>query len=547
MTAVSQVTRATHESEMWLYYAPVGDDSEAYVDYDGLDPYWALADLLINEFDGYHELSDVEINGERWDIRMNYSKSGFQPRPEDEIASDRLYEFDINARGRGERKCDYNISPRFPDMRKSDGERTTTAFDHTEPDEGVSVHCQPSNLEPDEVADLLPRLVFELANAADLGLYHGYFAEPFDGRITALERYVRLTRSMNEKLIGTGGIFDRLAMLLSDADGTKGVYKFDNERERGYHHVVRHGSTSAGEMVSGHRLGGQIKSYLPEHPEKFEPEDPLFHPKLGVKFVQGRTAAGSVPWSERDEVVRELDERLVSLLSWAEIPTEAGGTTYVADDHFGAGAAAESVPIHSDPTPRLEANQEHLIVTTLRDMTSADEAIVENLATDGGQPARKVADAAGVGLSTVYRCLQRLEGVVTSDNGHVRFVSEKLRQEIRAIVESAETKIESAADRAAQLVDMDVRQSASSAFDRWLAKYGAEFDAPSSEGERPTVRIDTVLSKHKASTNPRVDDVLDKMLDAWTNDGRDPRDLKRAIVEVSVDGTSMRRPVATLH
>jgi len=521
---------------MWLYYAPTRDDSEAYADYDGLDPYWALSDLLINEFDGYQELADVEINGERWDIRMNYSKSGFRPRPEDEIASDRLYEFDINAQGYGERKCDYNISPRFPEMRKSDGERTTTAFDHTDPDEGVSIHCQPSNLEPDEVANLLPRFVFELADAADVGLYHGYFAEPFEGRITALERYVRITRSMNEKLIGTGGIFDRLAMLLSDADGTKGVYKFDNERERGYHHVVRHGSTSAGEMISGQRLGGQIKSYLPEHPEKFEPDDPLYHPKLGVKFVQGRTASGSVPWADRDEVVRELDERLMSLLSWAEIPTEAGGTTYVADDHFGAGAAAESVPIHSDPTPRLEANQEHLIVTTLRDMTSADEAIVENLATDGGQPAPEVADAAGVGLSTVYRCLQRLEGVVTSDNGHVRFVSEKLRQEVRAIVESAEAKIDNAATRAAELVDMDVRQSASSAFDRWLAKYGAEFNAPDTEGGRSTVRIDTVLGIAKSSSYPHPEDVVDELKTAWSRDGRDIKRLADVRIEADVSG-----------
>ncbi|MBX0325242.1 hypothetical protein EGH21_19635 [Halomicroarcula sp. F13] len=35
--------------------------------------------------------------------------------------------------------------------------------------------------------------------------------------------------------------------------------------------------------------------------------------------------------------------------------------------------------------------------------------------------------------------------------------------------------IDSAADRAARIVDMDIRQSASSAFDRWLAKYGAEW------------------------------------------------------------------------
>ena len=541
---MSHVAPAFHEAELWLYYAPVDDQLH---DYDGLDPYWALSNLLINEFDGYQELTDVEINGERWDIRMNYSKSGFTPRPEDDVAGDRLYEFDINARGRGERKVDYNISPRYPDMQNSEGEPTTTAFDHTEPDEGVSVHCQPSNMALDEVAELLPRFVHELADSADIGLYHGYFAEPFDGRLTALERYVRITRTMNEKLIGTGGVFDRLSMLLSDADQTAGMYKWDNERERGYHHVLRHGSTGAGEMISHHRLGGQIKSYLPEHPEKFEPNDPLYHPKLGVKFVQGRTASGSVSWSDRGEVVRELDERLLSILSWAEIPTEAGGTTYVADDHFDVGAADTTLPVHSDPTPRLEAEQEHLLMTTLRDMTPSDKDIVETLATDGGLPASVVADEAGYSLSTVYRCLQRLEGMLTSDAGHVRFTSEKLRQEIRAIVESTETQLASAVDRAAELVDLDVRQSASSAFDRWLAKYGAEFERPETDGDRPVIRIGTVLARTKFSTDPRAEDVVDEMLQAWSKDGRDPKDLKRAIVEANISGDSVRRPVTTLR
>ena len=541
---MTHVAPAFHEAEMWLYYAPAADQLR---DYDGLDPYWALSDLLINEFDGYRELTDVEINGERWDIRMNYSKSGFTPRPTDDVGGDRLYEFDINAQGRNERKCDYNISPRHANMRNSDGEPTTTAFDHTDPDEGVSVHCQPSNMAFQEVADLLPRLVAELAASADMDLYHGYFAEPFDGRITALERYVRITRTMNEKLISTGGVLDRLAMLLSDADGTSGEYKWDNERQRGHHHVVRHGSTSAGEMVSGHRLGGQVKSYLPEHPEKFEPGDPLYHPKLGVKFVQGRTASGSVSWSDREEIVRELDERLLSILSWAEIPTEAGGTTYVADDHFDAGAADTSLPVHADPTPRLEAEQEHLLMTTLRDMTDADEEIVGSLATDGGQPARQVADDTGYSLSTVYRCLQRLEGMLTSDDGHVRFTSEKLRQEIRAITESTEAQLASAVDRAAELVDIDIRQSASSAFDRWLAKYGAEFEQPETEGGRPVVRIDTVLARTKFSTDPRAEDVVDEMLQAWTRDGRDPADLKQAIIEANISGDAVRRPVMTLR
>ncbi|QIO23110.1 DNA-binding protein [Haloarcula sp. JP-L23] len=543
---MTQVAPHNHEAECWLYYAPTDDGESELVDYDGLDPYWALSDLLINEFDGYHEM-DAEIDGEPVTIQFNYSKSGFTPRPADDVGGDRLYEFDINVKGRGRRKVNYNISPRYPNMLDSDGEPTTTAFDHTEPDEGLSIHCQPSNMRLDEVPQYLARAVFELANDADVGMYHGYFDAPFAGRVTALERYVRITRSMNEKLIGTGGVMDRLAMLLSDISGTKGMHKWDNEEERGHHVVVRHGSTSAKELASHHCLGGQLKSYLPEHPDHFEPDDPLYHPKVGAKFVGGRTDSGSVDWADRHDIVRELDERLLSVLSWADVPTDAGGTTYVADDHFDASEADDSVPLHADPLPQLKADQEHLLVTCLRDMTPADEAITETLATDGGMHAEKLADATGTSLSTVYRALQRCPDVLESDNGHVQFVSEKLRQEVRALVDSVESAIESAGKRAAQIVDMDVRQSASSAFDRWLAKYGGEFEAPKHEGQRPVVRIDTVLSELKSTNQPLVGDVIGEMIRAWKADGRDPATLLDAVVEVAIDGTQYKRPARTLR
>lgn len=534
-----QVAPATHEAVAWLYYAPVETDGSEVIDYDGLDPYWSLSSLFVGEFDGYRELQDVEINGEQWDIRATYSPSGFQPRPEDDVGGDRLYEFEINAKGRGQRKVNYNVSPRFEGMRKSDGETTSTAFDHTDPDEGLSIHCQSSNVRLDEIPSLLPRFIFELADAAGMGLYHGYFEAPFDGRVSAVERYVRLTRSMNEKVIANGGVLDRLSMHLSDVDGTKGEYKWNNEKVRGHHHVLRHGSASARQMASNHRLGGQVKSYLPEHPEHFEPNDPLYHPKLGTKYVAGRTTGSAVAWADRDEIRAELDERLLSILTWADVPTEAGGTTYVADDHFTARRRAAGVPIHENPLPRLEAQQDHILMTVLRDMTTSDEEIAETLATDGGQQALDLADETGYSLSTIYRCLQRLDGVIASDNGHVEFISEKLRQEVREIVSSVEHGIENAAKRAGHLVDMDVRGEASSAFGRWLAKYGAEFVPPEENGrgdDTAVVRIDSVLSTIKSSNKPRLSAVLDEMIRAWKDDGGDPSTLRNALAEVSING-----------
>lgn len=543
---MTHVDPQIHEADAWLYYGPVESRNSDATDYDGLDPYWALADLIINECDGYHEVSGVNIDGERCDLRLNYSPSGIAPRPTDPVDSDRLYEFDIHVDAAGERKCHFNVSPRFAAMRDPDGDKLTFPFHHSAAESGVSIHAQSSNIDLDYLPDLLSRAIFELASSVGIGLYHGYFDAPFDGHVTAVERYVRITRSMNEKLIGTGGVLNRLTMLLSDREGAVGEYHWDNEEERGHHHALRHGSVGAKELVSQHRLGGQIKSYLPQNPDNFDPQEPLYNPKFGVKFSKGRTSTGPVAWADRHDVMQELDERLLSLLSWADVPTEAGGTTFVADDHFDAAPAESSVPIHEDPLPRLEAQQEHLLVSVLRDMTPSDKELTETLVTDGGMPAGQLADKTDMSISTVYRMLQRLEGVVTSDNGHVRFVSEKLRQEVRGLVESVEHAIDSAADRAARLVDMDVRQSASSAFDRWLSKYGAQFDTDHN-GQRPVVRIDTVLSEFRSTNKPLVSEVIPDMIRSWKKDGRDPETLLDANVEVNIDGTRSKRPVRTLR
>jgi len=66
----------------------------------------------------------TEIDGEPWHLEVRYSKSGFAPRLSDRINAERLYEWDIVGRGRGERKASYNIGPRFPNMRHwESGER----------------------------------------------------------------------------------------------------------------------------------------------------------------------------------------------------------------------------------------------------------------------------------------------------------------------------------------------------------------------------------------------------------------------------------------
>jgi len=528
----SQVAPQTHEVKATLRYAALETHPNAMIDYDGLDPYWFLSDLLVNHADGHHKVSTT-IDNEPVTIQLRYSQSGIRTPREFDIDAERLYEIDLNIQGRDERKADFNISPRFPEMRDTDGERIDTAWQHVEPDEGLAVFCQSSNVRLDELPTLLVRGLHEVAEDLGQSMWTGYFQRPFGGSVSAIERYVRIEREANQKLIGTGGVFDRLSSHLSDAEGTKGEYKWDNEGATGKHQVVRFGTRGARLMVSRHSLGGQLKSYLPRHPDQFEPEDPLYHPKVGSKFVSKRSASGTVDWSNRRDVVDELDERLLSALAWADLPVEAGGA-FVADDHFQARPAEDGVPLHQDPLPELQAREEDLLATALSEMTDSDESFLRTLVTDGGRDAEALADDADRHLATVYRFLDRFGGLLDSDNGHVRFTSESIRHKLRGVIQEFEDRVQSAAERVKDLVNFDARQSASSAFDRWAAEYAAEF-IPDGDGDG-TVRIDTILSRHKRDDDPHPEHVVREMLQAWDDDGRDVFELRNAEVEYRVRG-----------
>lgn len=539
---MTQVEPATHEADVTLYYAPVDAHPNALLDYSGLDPYWAVSTLLLSDVSGgYHEI-DVQLDGEAATIRLTYSKSGFRPAPDHDVDADRLYEFDVNVQLEGERKVNYNLSPRFDGQRKTDGELASLPWEYYEPEAGVAVRAQSSNIQLDALPRLLPRALQELAESLDTSLYHGYYQRPFAGRLTALERYVRYRRELQETLIGTGGIMDRFASHLSDRAGTAGSREWDNEEVRGHYHTIAFDSTAASLLVDAHEFGGQLKSYLPREPESFEPEDPLYHPKLGSKYLAGRSERGAVEWSERHGVVDELDERLLSVLSWSEITVQAGGTTYVADDHFTAGSTESPVPLHRDPLPDLDAREDLLLVDALQDMTPTHRDMAQELVADGGREVGQLADDVDASESTVYRFLGLMEGVVQSDNGFVEWTSESIRRKLQGVVDDLDETLDAATERIGRLVDLDQFQRASSAFEEWLADNAAEFRQPSSEGGRPVLEVDRELTRRaRWSDLPSVQAVLEAMLDAWASDGRDPGELRRAKFVASVDGDRRER------
>lgn len=505
------IAPAFHEVDMFLWFA----------DY-GLSPYWALGSLCINEFDGFHE-TDMELSDGVWHVRLNYNPdTGIAPRASDPVNGEKLYEYNLHADGPGEKKASFNISPRFDDMRKPDGESLSVPWCGGE---GLDIHTQGSNLSYDEYIYILQRVLQQLADDVGADFNRRYFSRPLpESNIVTTELYVRILRDMSKKLVRNSGVFYRIMHLLAGEKGTKWVYSADNEDIVGKRHAFDLEPAAASELGPDHSLGKRLKCYHPKHVRENESrDDPLSSPKYGVAFHRSLNDAGAIQWQNREEMLRELEETLINTLRWAGIPIDPELTTYVEDDHFSIQPSEREIARLSDPTPELEAKQGHLLVRVLDDLSPSADSLLRDIATDGGKHVNEIADDTGYSISQIYRAIDEVGEIVVNDNGLVRLFSEKIRQEIQAIAEHIEDEVISAANRVAKLCGVETRSAADSALQRWMDKYGVEFLDVSNDDRDGRLRIDTVLSVLRSSTKPTLAEVLQEGFDAWTDAGRDPR------------------------
>jgi hypothetical protein len=374
MVVVSHVATAPHECEGNLIFTE-----------NGLSPYWTTGKLLTTGFDGYADEIEADIDGEQWALSLSYQQSGIKPRLQDDIGGDRLYEFRINASGHGERKANFLIQPRFPEMRHYEtGEQISTPFDHIAVDEGINVRFAGSNLEPNEFLALLPQFVQVIALKGNGHVNPAYFTSAVHemSNITTYERYVRLNRNWSEKVVGRAGIMQRLLHLCATEKGSNFEYRANNEGIIGYNHRAILPKQDAQRLISGHRYGKQFKHYHPKHVRTKEQDDPLYHPKIGV-LVKKSLTGHAVAWDDRRQLRQEVDEALINLLYWSDVLVQTDRTTYIPDTHFDVREADNPVSLATDPTPEMEANQETLLVTVLQDLCDSDVEVLESLVTDG--------------------------------------------------------------------------------------------------------------------------------------------------------------------
>jgi hypothetical protein len=535
---VTHVRSFPHEVEGHLQYG----------EFD-LSPYWALSKVLHQGFHGYSGEVDAEYEGEVWHLKLTYSKSGIAPRPEDSVNAPHLYEYELHAEGPRRKHAHFNVSPRFEGMTHFEsGESLDIPWELG--GEGVDVTFHGANLEPEEYPRLLSHFARVMGKEAGEFVRADYFESPHPeySNVFTYERYVRVAREVSKKVVRSTGPLNRIRELLATQEGTQGAYHWDNEDVVGKMHRLQLSPTDAGKLVPTHQYGKQLKYYHPKYVRSEESEDDsLYNPKVGV-LVKKKFHGEAIPWEDLGDARREIEETLVNLLAWSNVPTKPDPTTYVEDDHFTPVESDQEVARFEDPTPEIEARQDALLVTTLRELSGSAPEVVESLATDGGQHYTELAENTETSVSTIYRALQQLGNLARNEDGNVDLASEKLRQEIVGIVERTDDHLRSAADRACKLVNLETRQAADSALQQWMSKYGAQFVEATRDDER-RLRIDTVLSRLRSLSAPMLSEVLQEGLEAWCVAGRDPKDFTdlRYEVELTTEGRTTGKVTTALR
>lgn len=523
---MSHVATAPHEVRGHLLW-----------DEHGVSPYWALHSLVqASDGGGTYE---VTVDGEDLTVTLGYDPEGISPRPQDDV--DRIYAYNVFWQTEDGLRFGGSLKPRFepdefrqyqPDQPFHQRDTITVPKDLGE---AVAYHITAGKYrEPDYYAQMLPKIVTALALEISVGWNSEYLTgDPHRySSIYQHERTVRYSRDAATKVTRRGGILHRLFELLADVDGVSFEYKVDDTEIEGYHHELRLDPAAVDALFpAGGRVGVTIKSYHPREARSNDSEnDPLYHPRFGVIFRQSHNDGSSVPYYEHPDLVRELEELTVNVLEWAGITVEPDPTTYISDPYWDVEESYQTVGFYADPTPKIEHTQNQILLDAFTHATDTDLEILEQLLADrGAAHYEKLESKTGRAVSTLYRSIERLDGLIETSNGIFQFISEKIRQDIEEILRPLQEQILTRADAIAHLLDIDrqrLRQEGS-ALQKWLTKYAVELD----ETDEVSLTIKATVDRLRSTSVPMLNEVLLEGLRAWRDAGLDPIDYRNARVQ----------------
>ncbi|MDQ2073500.1 MarR family transcriptional regulator [Haloarcula sp. H-GB4] len=418
----------------------------------GLKPYYAM-DSLIKEWGDRWETEgkptrDIELAGETWATCFDYSESGLDAwdNPEFQIQNVREFQFyfvskdsptyegkraDRDKRVKG---GTITVRPRWPNL-TADGEPVSVP-QYGEP--YIDVQVQASNIPHKRYLSLVKRVMDAYGIAAR------YFDQPHpDSHINDLAYYVRLHREDSGPLYAPDGPIARCHTLIQGDRSGYRKHVEDNTKLPGYYVTATVEDEKADQLVRGHGLGKELKHYYPNHPDNYEPDHPMYHPKFEVSYQTSRTEQ-TVRWDNLDDARRELEETILNCLDWCGLATSAESSVFVDFDPFwNIRDTTEARKFVQCPLPKIENDQEHRVMQLWGDMTTADRDVTELLLTDGGKVSpQKAAEKTGYTYRTIRTVIQRMEGLIEHTYGEMELSSKKIQQELLKRVRAAGERFE---------------------------------------------------------------------------------------------------------
>ncbi|RDZ38762.1 AsnC family protein [Haloferax sp. Atlit-47N] len=484
-------------SALRKYLLPQEHEFSAYLKWDdALSAYFGLVSLYkMHDFEEYGRLrTGFDYDGDEWSIEFGYADNPGLAVPDDDADLGRydwrledVPEFTIHIypgayQSFGEAKADnrkrayFRVRPRWPGVESKSGQTIPNPHGIL----GVDVETRGSYFEFTDYPTLLYQALDELhERQTEFGWSSFTEIRPEtcspenihkSSNITDAELYVRGKKGETGGVFAIDGTLHRLSMILGRERRGYAKSVRDDRKCRGYYHTATICAMRAAEVVGGHELPKEFKHYHVRNPDAVE-GTVLENPKIGVSY-QNSLYDDTLRFNDVDRLYRELDEALLNVLNWSDLPTTPDHQKYVADDYFEADGEARMVKVIENQLPRIAQQQDDEIrkFAVAGNMNETDVALVDELVTDGGNvsPA-DLADRIGKDISTVYSALKRLGELVIHEYGHVELASKHIANGIVEHIESAKRTVECTLEEAAaDIIRADTYGESDDPWSHWL-------------------------------------------------------------------------------
>lgn len=454
---------------------------------DGLKPYYALDSIRKDWGERWRSegkpTAGFEFNGTQWKTTLDYDSQPLQPWSDSSyrlestplfrayfVACDELYDGERPDQSQRIRGGTITVRPRWPEMRKENGQKVQGYMDLGKP--YLDVQVQASNIDFEDYLELV-RVTF-----GALGVSSSYIRDPApSSNINDAAVYARIQRGESGPVYAADGPIARMHnLLMSDREGYRS-HHVDHRELPGYHVAAMVDDDRAGNLVRGHQLGKEVKHYYSKEPDSRGPDDPLYHPKVEVSYQTNITDT-TVYWQREDgleveDLRRELEDVLFNVLDWSGLPVGPDTDFYEKDAYYDPTTSRKrSRKLVDCPLPSIEDEQEQTVITLWREMNESDREVAGHLLSDGGVVSpQDAADATGYSYRTLRRVIDRMEGFIEHTYGELSIASDYMGQEMLHRMRASAENFKQAAESDVMEVADSVNERTRSLWNKWRRRY----------------------------------------------------------------------------